>query len=79
MIFGCACPLYARLLVGHPDPNITPFEFKGSLAKLRVWEKLTAEELIDQWTFPFLSGRNGKPDPNIFKTVEQSIEDYLSE
>jgi integrase len=79
LIFGCGCPIYARLLVRHPDPNIAPFEFNGSLAKLGVREKLAAEELIDQWTVQFLSRQNGKPDPNIFKTVEQAIEDYLAE
>ena len=78
-IFGCGCPIYARLLVRHPDPNIAPFEFNGSLAKLGVREKLAAEELIDQWTVQFLSGQTGKPDPNIFKTVERAIEDYLAE
>ena len=79
LIFGCGCPIYARLLVRHPDPNIAPFAFNGSLAKLGVREKLAAEELIDQWTVQFLSGQNGKPDPNAFKTVEQAIEDYLAE
>jgi integrase len=44
-----------------------------------VREKLAAEELIDQWTVQFLSGGNGHLDPNTFKTVEQAIEDYLSE
>jgi hypothetical protein len=79
LIFGCGCPIYARLLVRHPDPNVAPFEFNGSLAKLGVREKLAAEELIDQWTVQFLSGGNGHLDPNTFKTVEQAIEDYLSE
>ena len=79
LIFGCGCPIYARLLVRHPDPNVAPFEFNGSLAKLGVREKLAAEELIDQWTVQFLSGGNGRLDPNTFKTVEQAIEDYLSE
>ena len=79
LIFGCGCPIYARLLVRHPDPNIAPFEFNGSLSKLGVREKLAADELIDQWTVQFLSGKNGKLDPNTFKTVEQAIEDYLAE
>jgi len=73
------CPIYARLLVRHPDLSIAPFTFNGSLAKLGVREKLAAEELIDQWTVQFLSGQNGKPNPNAFKTVEQAIEDYLAE
>ena len=79
LIFGCGCPIYARLLVRHPDLNIAPFEFNGSLAKLGIREKLAAEELIDQWMVQFLSGGNRKIDPNTFKTVEQAIADYLSE
>jgi integrase len=79
LIFGCGCPIYARLLVRHPEPNVAPFEFNGSLAKLGIREKLAAEELIDQWTVQFLSGEKGKVDPNTFKTVEQAIADYLSE
>jgi integrase len=79
LIFGCGCPIYARLLVRHPDPNVALFEFNGSLAKLGVREKLAAEELIDQWTVQFLSGQTGKPDPNAFKTVEQAIADYIAE
>ena len=79
LIFGCGCPIYARLLVRHPDPNVAPFEFNGSLAKLGVREKLAAEELIDQWTVQFLSGGRDRLDPDTFKTVGQTIEDYLSE
>src|ERR1700726_2109184 len=75
--FRMRLPIYARLLVRHPDPNIAPFAFNGSLAKLGVREKFAAEELIDQWTVQFLSGQNRKLDPNAFKTVEQAIEDYL--
>ena len=59
-------PIYARLLVRHPDPNVAPFEFNGSLTKLGVRERLAAEELIDQWTVQFLSGQNGKPDATTY-------------
>lgn len=38
LIFGCGCPIYARLLLRNPDPNVAPFEFNGSLAKLGVRE-----------------------------------------
>jgi integrase len=79
LIFGCGCPIYARLLIRHPDPNVAPFAFNGSLAKLGVREKLAAEELVDQWTVQFLSGRHGPPHPDRFKTVEQAIDDYLAE
>jgi hypothetical protein len=58
LIFGCGCPM---------------------LAKLGVREKLAAEELVDQWTVQFLSGWNGPPHPDRFKTVEQAIDDYLAE
>jgi integrase len=77
LIFGCGCPIYARLLVRHPDSTVAPFEFNGSLTKLGVREKLVAEELVDQWTVHFLSG--GNPDPNTFKTVGQAITEYLAE
>jgi len=70
LIFGCGCPIHARLLVRHPDPAVAPFEFNGSL---------TAEELIDLWTVQFLSGRGGSHDHYAFKTVEQGIEDHLAE
>jgi hypothetical protein len=46
LIFGCGCPIYARLQVRHPDPNIAPFEFNGSLSKLGVREKLAARDFI---------------------------------
>ena len=79
LVFGCGCPIYAKLLIRHPDPKVPPFEFNSSLAKLGIREKLAAEELIDQWTVQFLSGQNTSLDPNTFKTVEQAIHDYLSE
>jgi len=79
LVFGCGCPIYAKLLIRHPDPGIPPFEFNSSLAKLGVREKLAAEELIDQWTVQFLSGQNAKVDPGAFKTVEQAIQDYFDE
>jgi hypothetical protein len=79
LIFGCGCPIYARLLVRHPDLTVAPFEFNGSLTKLGVREKLAAEELVDQWTVQFLSGNSGSLDPEKFKTVEQGIKDYLKE
>ena len=78
LIFGCGCPIYARLLVRHPDTTVAPFEFNGSVTKLGVKERLAAEELVDQWTVQFLSG-GGTLDPDKFKTVEQGIEDYLKE
>ena len=74
LVFGCGCPIYAKLLRRHPDPKIPPFEFNSSLAKLGVREKLAAEELIDQWTVQLLSGQNAKVDPGTFKTVEQAIQ-----
>ncbi len=79
LVFGCGCPIYAKLLIRHPDSAIPPFEFNSSLAKLGVREKLAAEELIDQWTVQFLSGQSAKVDPGTFKTVEQAIQDHLDE
>ena len=79
LVFGCGCPIYAKLLIRHPDPKIPAFEFNSSLAKLGVREKLAAEELIDQWTVQFLSGQSAKVDAGAFKTVEQAIQDYLDE
>jgi hypothetical protein len=79
LIFGCGCPIYARLVVRHPDPSIAPFEFNGSLSKLGVRERLAAEELEEQWTVQFLSGSGRRLDPSTFKTVEQTIQDYLDE
>jgi integrase len=79
LVFGCGCPIYAKLLIRHPDPAIPPFEFNSSLAKLGIREKLAAEELIDQWAVQFLSGQNLKVEPATFKTVEQAIEDYVNE
>jgi hypothetical protein len=69
LVFGCGCPIYAKLLIRHPDPKNPPFEFNSSLAKLDVREKLAAEELIDQWTVQ----SQAKVDPGTFKTVEQAI------
>jgi len=72
LVFGCGCPIYARLQIRHPDPCIAPFEFNGSLSKLGVREKLAAEELVEQWTVQFLSTGGRTPDPNTFKSVEQA-------
>ena len=79
LVFGCGCPIYARVQIRHPDPAVALFEFNSSLAKLGVHEKLAAEELIDQWAVQFLSGKNTSFDPNTYKTVEQAILDYLHE
>ncbi len=79
LVFGCGCPIYAKLLIRHPDPSIPPFEFNSSLAKLGIREKLAAEELVDQWAVQFLSGQNTKVQPATFKTVEQAIDDYIDE
>jgi integrase/recombinase XerD len=79
LVFGCGCPIYARVQIRHPDPAVAPFEFNSSLAKLGVHEKLAAEELIDQWAVQFLSGKNTSFDPDTYKTVEQAIRDYLHE
>jgi primosomal protein N'' len=38
-----------------------------------------AEELIDQWTVQFFSAQNATVDRGTFKTVEQTIQDYLDE
>jgi len=65
--------------IRHPDPQVAPFEFNSSLAKLGVKEKLAAEELIDQWAVQFLSGQSTSFEPKNFKTVEQAILDYLDE
>ncbi len=79
IVFGCGCPIYARVQIRHPDPQVAPFEFNSSLAKLGVKEKLAAEELIDQWAVQFLSGQSTSFEPKNFKTVEQAILDYLDE
>ena len=79
LVFGCGCPIYARVQIRHPDASVAPFEFNSSLAKLGIHEKLAAEELIDQWAVQFLSGQNTSFDPNTYKTVEQAILDYLHE
>lgn len=79
MVFGCGCPIYAKVQLRHPDPSVAPFEFNSSLAKLGITEKLAAEELIDQWAVQFHSGQNTSFDPNTYKTVEQAILDYLQE
>jgi hypothetical protein len=36
LIFGCGCPIYARVQVLHSDPDVAPFQFNGSLSKLGV-------------------------------------------
>jgi integrase len=79
LVFGCGCPIYAKVQLRHPDRSVEPFEFNSSLAKLGIHEKLAAEELIDQWAVQFLSGQNTSFDPDTYKTVEQAILDYLQE
>lgn len=82
LIFGCGCPIYARLVVRHPDASIAPFEFNGSLSKLGVRERLAAEELVEQWTVQFLSGSGRKLDPTpsrpsstLFRTISTRSEE----
>jgi len=62
LILDAAAASMQGLLSGTRTENVAPFEFKGSLAKLGVREKLAAEEPIDRRTVQFLSGQNGKLD-----------------
>src|ERR1039458_1293911 len=53
-MFGCGCPIYARLEIRDPVTKDILFQHNGSLKG--ITEKEAAEELVNTWFVKYLSG-----------------------
>jgi integrase len=78
LIFGCGCPIYARVEIRDPVTNDTLFHHNGSLKG--ITSKEAAEELVQAWFVKYLSGekppaRDQKPSI----TIADAITRYLEE
>src|SRR5689334_11317373 len=53
-IFGCGCPIYARIEIRDPGTGDVLFRHNGSLKGITVKE--AAEQLVETWFVKYLSG-----------------------
>jgi len=72
-LFGCGCPIYARVLITHPTTQETLKEYNGVLKGITT--KQGAEELVESWFVDCISGR-----PKVAgKTVAEAVAFYIKE
>jgi hypothetical protein len=69
-IFGCGCPIYARVEIRDTTTKDLLFEHNGSLKG--VTAKEAAEELVNTWFVKYLSGET----PPIRKSRIHSVRPY---
>jgi integrase len=77
-IFGCGCPIYARVEIRDPVTKDVLFQHNGSLKGITAKE--AAEELVNNWFVKYLSGE--KPAAHIQAaaiTIEDAVQRYLAE
>jgi integrase len=77
-IFGCGCPIYARLEIRDPVTKDVLFRHNGSLKGITAKE--AAEELVNGWFVKYLTGE--KPPSHEQKewiTIEEAINRYIAE
>jgi integrase len=77
-IFGCGCPIYARVVIRDPVTKDVLFQHNGSLKGVTVKE--AAEELVNNWFVKYLSGE--KPPIDHQKpstTIEEAVGRYINE
>jgi len=75
-IFGCRCPIYARVLIRHPVTKTEIFRFDGSVTKLGLTTKIAVESVVESWVQKALQGDDPLATP---KTVAAAVEAYLNE
>jgi integrase len=77
-IFGCGCPIYARVEIRDTATKDLLFEHNGSLKG--VTAKEAAEELVNTWFVKYLSGETppiGEQKSAV--TIQKAIDAYLDE
>jgi integrase len=77
-IFGCGCPIYARVEIRDPVTKEILFRHNGSLKGITTKE--AAEELVTNWHVKYLSGETPPAHlkvPSV--TVEQAVTRYLAD
>jgi integrase len=77
-LFGCGCPIYARVKIRDPVTNDVLYHHNGSLKGITAKE--AAEEVVNNWFVKYLSGE--KPPAHIQTsaiTVEDAIDRYIDE
>lgn len=75
-IFGCGCPIYARVRICDPVTKGLLFQYNGSLKGITAKE--AAEELVQNWFVNYLSGE--KPAAHEQKaavTIIAAVEKFL--
>jgi integrase len=78
LLFGCGCPIYARVEIRDPVTKDTLFHHNGSLKGITSRE--AAEELVQTWFVKYLSGE--KPaahDQKSSITIDDAITRYIQE
>src|ERR1039457_4155051 len=77
-IFGCGCPIYARVAILDPVTKDVLFQHNGSLKGITAKE--AAEELVNTWFVKYLSGETpAAHTQEAAVTIEEAIRRYLAE
>jgi hypothetical protein len=77
-IFGCGCPIYARVEIRDNTTKDLLFEHNGSLKG--VTAKEAAEELVNTWFVKYLSGETPAiGEQKAAVTIQKAIDAYLDE
>lgn len=77
-MFGCGCPIYARLEIRDPVTKDVLFQHNGSLKGITAKE--AAEELVNTWFVKYLSGETpAAHTQEAAVTIEEAIRRYLAE
>jgi integrase len=78
LIFGCGCPIYARVEIRNTVTKDILFEHNGSLKG--VTAKEAAEELVNTWFVKYLTGETAPArSQKAAVTLEEAIKVYLAE
>lgn len=77
-VFGCGCPIYARVEIRDTVTRDILFRHNGSLKGITAKE--AAEELVNTWFVKYLTGETTPvASQKSSVTIEQAIGDYLEE
>lgn len=77
-MFGCGCPIYARLEIRDPVTKDVLFQHNGSLKGITAKE--AAEELVNTWFVKYLSGETpAAHTQEAAVTIEEAIKRFLAE
>jgi hypothetical protein len=76
LIFGCGCPIYARVEIRDTVTKDILFEHNGSLKG--ITGKEAAEELVNTWFVKYLTGETAPASSQkAAVTIEEAIKAYL--